>query len=119
MREYDESELHPLNEDSADFIVSLCIDLDKTLETLEDGELKNLLEVASSNLMRLTALSMAGYHLYSIHRKTVIDLHEDIKWLAQILGEYQPTIASAIIDKYNERIPELLNFSPERGDGEN
>lgn len=118
MREYDESELHPLTDKSADFIVSLCVDIDKTLETLEDGELKNLLEVASANLMRLTALSMAGYHLYSVHRRTVIDLHEDIKWLSQILGEYQPTIASAIIDKYNERIPELLNVSLEHDDGE-
>jgi len=116
MREYDESELRPLDHDQADFIVGVCVDLDKFSEELDEGPLKSLLQVSSSNLLRLTALSMAGYHLYSAHRKMNNDLYGDLQWAAQILGEYQPSLANALIEKYKDRMHDLMREDKKIGD---
>ena len=91
----EQQDFEPLTEETATFLVELAIDL-KTQAAELPEELRTTSEIASNNLMRLTAMTMAGYHLYDEFRNHAANLCDDLKTTIMVLEEVRPESAAII-----------------------
>lgn len=82
-------EFQPLSDDQAEFLAGLATDLRAISYDLPEGN-RQVLEVASSNLLRLTAMSMAGFHLFASWQKMSDLLHDDLGVAMTMLEKHSP-----------------------------
>jgi hypothetical protein len=75
--------------------VELAIDL-KTQAAELPEQFRATSEIASNNLMRLTAMTMAGYHLYEEFRNHAANLCDDLKTTITVLEKVRPESAAII-----------------------
>lgn len=91
----EQQDFEPLSEEAATFLVELAIDLKTQAAELPEG-IRSTAEIASNNLMRLTAMTMAGYHLYDTFRTHAANLYDDFKTTILVLEKARPEAAAII-----------------------
>ena len=104
-------EFTPLSQEQADFIAQLAVDVRAVAAELPEGH-RQILEVASSNLLRLTAMSMAGFHLFHTWSKMADILHADLGTSMTMLEKYAPDstklLRTGAYSKYNHLAEEVV-----------
>lgn len=82
----DDGEFTPLDEERAQFLVGLAIDL-KNIGPECPEEHRNMIEIAANNIMRLTSMTMAGYHLFASYKEHADDLFRDLGRALDLLDQ--------------------------------
>jgi hypothetical protein len=108
----DESEFKPLDTEQAEFLVSLAEDLKSLGQDLDDSR-SQVCEVAANNIMRLTALAMAGFHLYKDYREHSESMFADLVRAVIQLEELKPGGSEHLQDgamlDYSEFLKDMTN----------
>lgn len=91
----EDHEFTPLDEEQAEFLVSLAIDMKVRAAELPE-ELRNIIEVGSNNLLKLTAMTMAAYYLYDNFKRHADNLHDDLGTCLAVLEKVRPEATEII-----------------------
>ena len=85
----------PLDEEQAEFLVSLAIDMKVQAAELPE-DLRSIVEVGSNNLLKLTAMTMAAYYLYDNFKRQADNLHDDLGACLTVLRKVRPESAEIL-----------------------
>lgn len=81
-----EDEFKPLDEQRIEFIVGLATDIKDIAQHSNLGDIeKQIIELASHQMLVMVSMTLAGYDLYTQHIHHAIDLYEEAsKWMDRI-----------------------------------
>lgn len=85
----DDGEFTPLTEESAEYIVALAVTLKTMLPDISEPS-RTTVELAANNLMRLTSMTMAGFHLFALYKDHADDLFSDLGVALDLLDVSMP-----------------------------
>lgn len=93
-----EDEFKPLDEERIEFVVGLAIDIKEIAdraECLTDIE-KQIIRLASHQMMVMTSMTLAGYDLYSSHMQHADALYSDAATMMKIIQTRAPHVLNEL-----------------------
>lgn len=106
--------LKPLDDDNIEFLIQLAEDVTNISFSEEPTAFeREILRIASSNILRLIAMSVAGYQLYDDNYQLARNLHHEAKLLLSLLEQAAPHVVAQVDLKAIKEYEDYQALKPE------